>query len=73
MPKKAKLKLVPGKFYLSKDKYIWCCFKVDMARDEHCQAFCIRIVDERVEYFFLDGRYDHDGKREHCLIKEHDA
>jgi hypothetical protein len=62
--------LVAGKFYKSRDGELWCCFKVDMEAGKHCQARCIRIDDERVEYFYLDGRYDESGKREHTLVKE---
>ncbi len=65
-----KLKLEPGKFYLSKDNYVWCCFYVCLSKQEHAQANCIRIDDERIEYFYLDGRYDAGGKREHNLVKE---
>lgn len=68
--KKAKLILEPGKFYISKNKEVWCCFNFLKENEEHCQAYCIRVLDHRVEYFYLDGRYDSDGKREHCLIKE---
>ena len=64
------LKLEPGKFYLSKDNEIWCCYRIDESKPDHCQADCIRTSDSRVEYFYLDGRYDFDGMREHSLIKE---
>jgi len=67
---KLKLELIPGRFYLSKNDEVWCCFSVLKDNEEHCQAYCIRILDHRVEYFFLDGRYDSEGKREHSLIKE---
>ena len=70
--KKTKLTLEPGRFYLSKNAEVWCCFNVLKENESHNQAYCIRILDHRVEYFFLDGRYDSEGKREHCLIEQVD-
>lgn len=67
---KNKLKLTPGRFYKSKDDEVWCCYRVNLEKEIHCRADCIRTSDSRVEYFYLDGRYDGDGKREHCLIEE---
>ena len=64
------LVLRPGKFYQAKDGEIWCCYRVRDNAAEHCKADCIRVSDSRVEYFFLDGRYDSAGKREHTLVKE---
>lgn len=58
-----------GGTYQSRDGSEWVCFKVDMAAGQHAQARCIRPEDERIEYFYLDGRYDAAGKREHTLIK----
>lgn len=74
MPKARKAKassitLEPGKFYKSRDGYTWCCFKVNPKEPEHAQAFCIRTDDNRIEYFYLDGRYDHRGAREHTLVE----
>lgn len=63
-------KLTPGLFYRSVDGEAWCCFKVTGSAKLHHQAHCIRVSDARVEYFYLDGRYDADGKREHCLIEK---
>jgi len=65
-----KLELVPGHFYTAKDGERWCCFKVDASKPEHARADCVRVRDGRVEYFFLDGRYDSGGKREHTLLRE---
>jgi hypothetical protein len=62
------VKLEPGGFFQSRDGETWCCFKVDEKKPVHAQANCIRVADERVEYFFLDGRYDEAGKREHTLV-----
>lgn len=65
-----KVKLIPGHFYRSFDGQLWCCFKVDGSAKEHCQAQCIRTSDDLIEYFYLDGRYDEAGKREHTLIED---
>ncbi len=66
------LTLKAGKFYKDKANKVWCCFKVDTKFDICCQAFCVETETGRVEYFFLDGRYDADGLREHTLIEELD-
>lgn len=62
--------LEAGKFYKARDGSEWCCFKVDLDKPAHCQACCIKVEGKRVEYFYLDGRYDGEGKREHTLIEE---
>lgn len=64
------VRLVPGHFYRSRNEELWCCFAVDLSRSDHCQADCIRVSDHRVEYFFVDGRYDRRGGREHTLVSE---
>jgi hypothetical protein len=69
---KSKLTLTPGLFYKSKNNQLWCCFNVDMTKEIHAQADCIRLFDERIEYFYIDGKYDSEGKREHTLIKQVD-
>lgn len=61
-------KLKPGKFYRSFCNEIWCCFDIDSRREPHMQAYCVRVDVHRIEYFYMDGRYDEAGKREHCLI-----
>lgn len=63
-------KLIPGHFYRSWDGEAWCCFKVTGSAKPHHQAHCVRVSDARVEYFYLDGRYDSEGKREHCLVEK---
>ncbi len=64
-PKKGRpprLSLQAGRFYVDRDGSTWCCFKVDPELSAHCQARCVRVSDDRVEYFYSDGRYDEDGK-----------
>lgn len=63
-------KLIPGRFYRSYCGELWCCFKVNGSAAEHCQAHCVQVDGHRVEYFYLDGRYDTKGEREHCLIED---
>jgi hypothetical protein len=79
MTSKSKLTLEAGHFYKSRQGDVWCCFRVDEERpatggtsgNEHCRAFAIECSGAtRVEYFFLDGRYDRVGKREHTLLTE---
>lgn len=48
---------------------VWCCYRVDGSADPQNQAHCVRVSDGRIETFFLDGRYDSGGKREHTLIE----
>lgn len=67
------MKLQLGKFYRSRAGDIWCCYRVRPEQPEHAAADCVRVNDGRVEYFYLDGRYDSAGKREHTLIKEHEV
>jgi hypothetical protein len=62
--------LVPGHFYRSRNSEVWCCFSLDEKKQKHCQADCVRVSDHRVEYFYVDGRYDGAGQREHTLISE---
>lgn len=72
MPRKTKastITLEPGQFYTSRDGHTWCCFKVNPHEPEHARAFCVRTSDHRVEYFYLDGRYDPKGAREHTLVE----
>lgn len=64
------MKLEAGKFYIAKDGFVWCCFQIDMRREVHARANCIRVLDSRIEYFYLDGRYDTHGEREHTLTEE---
>jgi hypothetical protein len=59
--------LRPGSFYVSREGSLWCCYSVDPEREEQCKALCVRVSDGHVEYFYLNGRYDTDGKREHTL------
>lgn len=66
------MKLELGKFYRARSGQIWCCFRINLNHSEHCQAYCV-LTDgnsERVEYFYLDGRYDSGGIRVHCLLEE---
>jgi len=63
------LTLKPGRFYESRDGEQWLCYRLDLEAREHCQAYCIRVRDGRQEYFYLDGRYDLEGKTDVCLIQ----
>ena len=68
------MKLEPGKFYVAKNGNVWCCYKVFprvKSLKKHCQAYCVEIETNRTEYFYLDGRYDKEGEREHCLVDEY--
>lgn len=62
--------LLPGHFYRSYEGNLWCCFKIAGGADQHAQAYCVEVNSHRVEYFYLDGRYDKDGKRSECLIED---
>lgn len=64
------LVLRPGKFYRAKNGALWCCYRVDNEAPEHAKADCVAVNSGRTEYFFLDGRYDSGGTREHCLVEE---
>lgn len=65
------MKLEIGKFYVSKDQNVWCCFRIsENVREPQAAAWCIRVDDCRVEYFYLDGRYDSKSEREHTLVME---
>jgi hypothetical protein len=64
------LTLTPGKFYRSKDGHAWCCVRVRRRAEPQARADCVRVADLRVEYFYSDGRYDSEGKREHSLVEE---
>lgn len=63
------MKLGAGKFYVSRDGFVWCCYKIDPSAEAHAFAHCIRVTDQREEYFYEDGRYDSKGEREHTLVK----
>jgi hypothetical protein len=71
------VKLQAGHFYKSRRGDVWCCYYVDpRCEATQAQAYCVHAIatigftDARTECFFLDGRYDSDGKREHTLIAE---
>jgi hypothetical protein len=64
------VKLEPGHFYTSRNGETWCCYKTNEGRQAHSEAYCVRVSDGRVEYFFADGRYDEKGEREHTLVSE---
>jgi hypothetical protein len=64
------LRLQPGHFYLSKGGDIWCCYRLRKLAPEHAAADCINTMTSEVEYFYIDGRYDEAGQREHTLVKE---
>lgn len=64
------MKLRAGRFYVTTEGARWCCFFVDEQREPHCQAYCIEVATHRIEYFYLDGRYDVKGIREHTLVRE---
>jgi hypothetical protein len=51
------MKLRPGRFYVTEPGGRWCCFRVDEAAAPHLQAWCIEIATQRVERFYLDGRF----------------
>jgi len=67
------MKLKTGRFYVSRDQEVWCCFRERPAGPVHARFNCIRVSDQRIEYFYADGRYDSEGKREHTLTGEVDA
>jgi hypothetical protein len=62
--------LRPGHFYRSRDGEIWCCFRVRTEQGSATQCDCVRVSDRRLEYFYIDGRYDIKGDREHTLVRE---
>jgi hypothetical protein len=62
--------LTPGKFYLARNGERWCCFSVAEHAPEHARAHCVNVRSKEVEYFYVDGRYDGGGLREHCLVSE---
>jgi hypothetical protein len=71
------IRLEPGKFYRAIDGRVWCCYAVadpQMAeREPQAAAFCIPVhsrANVEPEYFYIDGRYDSDGKRSQTLITE---
>jgi hypothetical protein len=64
------MRLELGKFYESKDGNRWCCFKVNENAPSHAAAYCVNIETNKVEYFYLDGRYDEYGIDNYTLIKE---
>lgn len=64
------MQLQPGKFYVARDGSIWCCYRVNKNKQVQAQADCVCVDNDRLEYFFIDGRYDSSGRRELTLIKE---
>ena len=60
----------PGGFYLDREGSKWCCYKVNIKYEPHCQALAIRVDDSRIEYFYIDGRYDKNGESELSLISK---
>jgi hypothetical protein len=67
-----KLRLKSGHFYVDRGGYVWCCYQIDTQAPPEGQAECIRVDGSRKEYFYIDGRYDLKGEREHTLVRELD-
>lgn len=68
---KTTLKLKPGKFYQSRDGFVWCCFRMEPGRGAaHERAACVRVSDGRVECFYGDGRSDFAGTSSTTLVRE---
>lgn len=61
------IELEAGRLYESRNGQVWCCFKIDQGR---AQARCIRVFDERLSWFELDGRLGFAGVGPHSLYRE---
>lgn len=75
------LTLTPGKFYLSRSRDVWCCFRAirNPAPTNHAAAFCIFVRTTgailwnntgQAEYFFSNGSYAGGGEHRHDLLEE---
>lgn len=65
------MKLQLGRFYSSRRGDVWCCFKIDArARTSGHAARCVRVLDSRVETFFIDGRKEETGEDQNTLVAE---
>lgn len=64
------MKLTPGRYYTARNGAVWLCISAKAERPEQAYAYCVREQDNHIEYFYEDGRYDYEGKREHTLIAE---
>jgi hypothetical protein len=65
------VKLKLGRFYMTAVGARWCCFRIDEKAAEHCQAYCVEVATQRVDLFYLDGRYSHaPGHRDNTLVGE---
>lgn len=53
-----------------RDGSVWCCYRIDLKSPAHCRARCVEVEASRLEYYYLDGRYDTGGNRELCLVSE---
>lgn len=70
---KPPLRLKSGHFYVDRDGFTWCCFQIDTHNALDAQAYCIQLRGKsRVEYFYIDGRYDEKGERGQTLVRELD-
>jgi hypothetical protein len=68
---KQKMTLKQGHLYKDKQDSLWCCFFIrSKDPNNHMAADCIRVDDKRIEYFYLDGRYDEEDRSKMCLVKE---
>jgi hypothetical protein len=67
---KPKLVLQVGRAYESRAGDTWICFRVyDNPAYKANQARCIRLGDERIGYFTLDGKCEVNGSLIQTLVK----
>jgi len=64
------LALTLGRFYRTRSGRVWCCFAIDLKRDEAHRARCIEVKDGGVSFFFADGRYHDNEAHPHNLVAE---
>lgn len=67
------MRLQLGRFYSSRRGDVWCCFKVDARTrggNPAAAARCVRLLDDRVETFYVDGRKTATGDDANTLVSE---
>ena len=70
--KPKKLVMKSGHFYVDRNGDTWCCYQIDTHAELQTQAYCIRLRGKRLDYFYIDGRYDEKGERGLTLVRELD-
>jgi hypothetical protein len=56
-----------GKYFKDSNGDTWCCYANNPSAPEGERYSCIRLRDDRVSHFYLDGRAEATGTVKHTI------